>query len=87
MIIMKENKINVELIVPNVGKRYNIFIPVNKTIGEIIVILNKTINEMTECFPNNNKLAILNVTENIIYDYNIEVINTNIKNGSILALI
>ena len=84
---MKENKVNVELIVPHVGKRYNIFIPVNKTVGEVIVILNKTINEMTGCFPMNNKLSLLNVMESSIFDYNVEIINSGIKNGSILALI
>lgn len=84
---MKENKVNVELIVPSIGKRYNIFIPVNKTIGEVIIILNKTINEMTGYFPKNNKLFLLNVYENTIYEYNVEIINSGIKNGSVLALI
>ena len=84
---MKENKVNVELIVPSVGKRYNIFIPVNKTIGEVIVILNKAINEMTGCFPQNNTLSLLNVMESVFYDYNVEIINSGIKNGTILALV
>lgn len=84
---MKENKVNVELIVPSVGKRYNIFIPVNKTVGEVIVILNKTINEMTGCFPMNEKLSLLNVMESAFYDYNVEIINSGIKNGTILALV
>lgn len=84
---MKENKVNVELIVPSVGKRYNIFIPVNKTVGEVIVILNKTINEMTGCFPMNEKLSLLNVMESVFYDYNVEIINSGIKNGTILALV
>lgn len=84
---MKENKINVELIVPSIGKRYNIFIPVNKTIGEVIVILNKTINEMTGCFPMNNKLSLFGILENTIFDFNVEVIKSGIKNGSILVLI
>ena len=84
---MKENKVNIELIVPSVGERYNLFIPVNKTIGEVIAILNNTINELTGCFPISNKLSIFDVMENIIYDYNAEVIETKIKNGSVLALI
>lgn len=84
---MKENKVNVELIVPSIGKRYNIFIPVNKTIGEVIVILNKSINEMTGYFPVNNKLSIFNVMDSIFYEYDIEIINSGIENGSILALI
>lgn len=84
---MKENKVNVDLMVPNIGQRYNLFIPVNKTIGEIIVILNNAINEMTGCFPLNNNLALLDVNKGIIYDINEELINTQIKNGSVLALI
>ena len=84
---MKENKINVELIVPSIGKKFDLFIPTNKTIGEIIVILNNTINEITGCFPPNNKLAILNVLEVMIYDNRTELINAGIKNGAILALI
>lgn len=84
---MKGNKVNVDLIVPSIGKRYNMFVPVNKTVGEVIVILNNTINEMTGCFPKNNKLCLLNVMEGVIYHYNVEIINTDIKNGTILALI
>lgn len=84
---MKDNKVNVELIVPNIGERYNIFIPVNKTIGEVILILNKTINELNGNFPINNKLILLNVEESLIYKYETEVINSGIKNGTTLALI
>lgn len=84
---MKENKVNVELIVPSIGKKFNIFIPTNKTIGEIIVVLNKTINDLTNCFPEDNRLALLNVLDVTIYDSNTVLIDTGIKNGAILALI
>lgn len=84
---MKDNKVNVDLIVPSIGERYNLFIPVNKTVGEVIVILNNTINELTGCFPISNKLSLLDVMEIKLYDYNTELINTGIKNGSVLALI
>ena len=84
---MKDNKVNVDLIVPSIGERYNIFIPVNKTIGEVIVILNKTLNEMTDYFPIVNNLSLLDVLESKIYNINEEVKNAGIKNGTILALI
>ena len=84
---MKNNKVNIDLIVPSVGQKYNLFIPINKTIGEVIVILNKTINEMTGCFPINDSLSLLNVMDCIIYDYKAEIKDTDIKNGSVLALI
>ena len=84
---MKDNKVNVDLMVPSIGERYNIFIPVNKTIGEVIVILNKSINEMNSLFPIVDNLSLLDVIDNKIYDTSLEVINTGIKNGTILALI
>lgn len=84
---MKENKINVDLIVPSIGKKYNLFIPNNKLVGEIVYILNKSIHELTGYFPQNQNLVIYDVMENKIYDNNVEIINTEIKNGSILALI
>lgn len=82
-----DNKINVDLIVPSIGERYNIFIPVNKTIGEVIVILNNTINNMTGYFPVVNNLSILDVINNKIYESNVDVKSAGIKNGAILALI
>lgn len=82
-----DNKVNVDLIVPSIGERYNIFIPVNKTIGEVIVILNNTINNMTGYFPIVNNLSILDVVSNKIYESNVDVKSAGIKNGAILALI
>ena len=82
-----DNKINVLLIVPSIGERYNIFIPVNKTIGEVILILNNTINDMTGYFPIVNNLSIFDVINNKIYESNVDVKSAGIKNGAILALI
>lgn len=82
-----DNKINVLLIVPSIGERYNIFIPVNKTIGEVILILNNTINDITGYFPIVNNLSIFDVINNKIYESNIDVKSAGIKNGAILALL
>ena len=66
---MKENKVNINLIVPAVGKTYNLFVPVNKSIGEVIAILNNSINELTHSFPLSNKLSIFNVVNCKFYKY------------------
>ena len=84
---MKDNKINVDLIVPSLGVTYNLFIPVNKTVGELIVILNNTINDLTNCFPSNNNLVLFDINEGKVYNIDEEIIETNIKNSSVLALI
>jgi len=84
---MKDNKINVELLVPSIKEIYNISIPVNKTIGEVIVILNNTLKELNNSFPIANNLSLLNVIEYKIYDITVDVLSAGIKNGAILALI
>ncbi len=84
---MKDNKINVDIIVPAIGERYNVFIPVNKSVGEVILILNNSINELTGVFAVDNKLCLYDVLDNKIYNNNIEIIKSGMKNGTILALI
>ena len=84
---MKDNKIIVELIVPSIGEKYSIFIPVNKTVGEVIVILNNIVNDLDSSFPIKNNLSLLDVIDNKIYDITSIVKDSGIKNGTILALI
>ena len=84
---MKDNKINVDLIVPGVDEKYNVFIPVNKTIGEDVVILSNIINQLTFCFPYSNNLCLLDVYENKIYPFNVDVKSSGMKNGAVIALI
>ena len=45
-----KNKINVDIIVPSINETYNLFIPINKTVGEIIKLLN------TSCLSNINSI-------------------------------
>ena len=42
-----KNKVLVELIVPQIDEKYNVYIPINKKIGNVIVLLNKAISELT----------------------------------------
>ena len=84
---MKENKVNVDLIVPSLGERYNLFIPVNKSVGEVIQIINNCLNDISGYFPENNKLSLLYVVKNKFYDYELLIIDTDIENGSVLALL
>ena len=82
---MKENKINIELIVPSIGEKYSVFIPVNKTIGEVIVILNKLLNEINKystCSEFSPEAAViknyLDTVLNLPWN-NESILNTDIK--------
>lgn len=83
-----KNKINVDVLVPSINKIYNLFIPANKSVGEIIFLLNKSINELTEgTFPITNSLSLVDLNSGFVYDIELSVKNNRIQNGSRLALI
>ena len=85
---MNSNKILVNLIVPSLSKNYNVFIPVNKTITETILLLTQTINEITEgAFPLGNNYSLVNCETNEICNYDYSVSISNIPYGATLALI
>lgn len=85
---MNNNKILINLIVPTLNESYNIFIPINKTVAETIILLNQTIHDLTDGeFPISKNLSLINceTKEEYNYDYSIKV--CKIAYGSTLALI
>lgn len=83
-----KNKVLVKLLVPEVDIECDVFLPINKKIGNIINLLNESIEEMTNGelkLSNSNKLY--NSLTNERYQSDVLLINTNIRNGSILVLI
>jgi len=83
-----KNKINIDIFVPTLNETYNLFIPVNKSVGEIIKLINKAINEITEGeFPISNNLSLINMLNNNLYNLNYSVKDNKIENGSKLILI
>ncbi|MCI6847365.1 MAG: hypothetical protein MR835_00710 [Erysipelotrichaceae bacterium] len=83
-----KNKINVDIIVPSINETYNLFIPINKTVGEIIKLLNQSINELTNNdFPISNKLSLVNLNTGEIYNTSKIVKENHIEDGSRLVLI
>lgn len=83
-----KNKINVDIYVPSLAKTYNLFIPVNKTIGEIVQLINKALNDMTNGeFPIMNNLSLLNLNTCILYNFDYDVLSNKIENGSRLILL
>ena len=83
-----KNKINVDIVVPSLNRTFNLFIPVNKTVGEVIHLVNKAINELTEgIFPISNNLSLINLYTGDVYDINLLVKNNKILDGSKLVLL
>ncbi len=85
---MNNNKVIVDLIVPSIEEKYNVFIPVNKKTIEIIFLLNKAINDMTDGnFLIRDDLSLINATNGTIYDLDNTILENKILNGTKLILL
>ena len=83
-----KNKILVDIFVPTLNENFNLFIPVNKTVGEVIKLVNKAINELTDGdYPISNNLSLINLEDSTIYNLDFSVKDNKIANGSKLSLI
>lgn len=86
--IFINNKVFIKLLIPEIDKSYDVSLPVNKRIGNIINLLNATISEMSngELKPSKNNV-LYNVRTGEKYMPNTLLLNTNIRNGTILILL
>ena len=82
-----KNKVLICLIVPDIDKKYDVYIPINKKIGNIIALLGRAVQDLNPGeFTFNNKIQIYNQKSGIRYDLNQIVKNTDIRNGTGLVL-
>lgn len=81
-----KNKYNIQLIVPSLYKTFDLLIPVNKTIGETIYVLIKSLKELTNIDTLPNNLNLYNQYNGNVYQLNEFIYKTDIKNGSVLIL-
>ena len=82
------NKVCVDLIVPGIEERYNVLIPINKKTLEVMYLLNKAINEMTDgSFVMSEHLSLINADSGMVYDLDKNFLENNILNGAKLILL
>ncbi len=82
------NKVLVSLKVPELDKTFDVFLPVNKKIGNIIILINKMLNDISEgVYPIKNKFVLFNLDTEELYKPDILLVNTTIRNGTKLMLI
>lgn len=82
-----KNKVLVELIVPEIEESYNIYLPINKRMGNLVVLLTKAINDINFINFINGNCTIYNKETGDKYTDNLLVRETNIRNGTVLVLI
>ena len=85
---MNHNKILIELEIPLVEKKYDVFIPINKKIGTVKTLIETSLNELTDNeYSPREESNFYSKDTGLIYDVNQTVRNTDLKNGSRVILI
>ncbi len=83
-----DNKVLVNLSVPEAGKTYDVYLPVNRKIGNIIILLNKAVNELSNGeIEAQNDNGLYNADTGELYNADTLLINTDIRNGTKLILL
>lgn len=81
---MFDNKLLIDLYVLVLDKHFELFVPVDEKVGNIVKMLDKSLLSL---LSGNKKYALLNLYSGKIYKNNELVRNTDIQNGTKLILI
>ncbi len=72
---------------PIIDKKYELFVPVDRRIHDLISILRSSIPELSEEYYKEHEANIYNKSTGKMYNVNLVIKNTDIKMGSRLVLI
>ena len=72
---------------PIIDKKYELLVPIDRRIHELINLLRKNIPELSENYYKENNPNLYNKSTGEIYDMNLIIKNSNIKTGTRLVLI
>ena len=82
-----KNKVLIELIVPVLEERYDVYIPVNRKVGNVIELCSKVVSDLSGGYCTvTNDLNLYSGIDGTMYDIDEIVRKTNIRNGSKLIL-
>jgi len=85
---MNKNKILIELEIPLLEKKYDLFIPINKKIGTVKRLLENSLKELTDTdYEIREDTNLYSKDTGEIYDVNKTVRDTDLQNGSRVILI
>lgn len=81
------NKVLIKLFVPALERSYDIWIPINKKVKDVIKLMIKGINSLNKSnFQVEEKLYLYNKQTSERYQLNVKIIDTNIRNTTELIL-
>ena len=81
------NKILIQLIVPELEEKNDLFTLINRRVGTVMILLTQAINDFTNgIFSQNKKRVLYNHNTGVKYNLNQLIRETDIRNGTILVL-
>ena len=86
--MIMNNKVLVDVIVPLLEEKYQVYIPINKRISVVIKLIENALKEMTNgYYPVKDDSVIIDVESGNVYDINITVKESKMINGSKIILL
>lgn len=82
-----EYKVLIKLFVPEIDETYELYIPVNKFVGDIAVLLTSVVRDLSHVYPVRENALICNRLTGQIYPKDYLIRQTNIRNGTELVLL
>ena len=81
------NKVLTEIYIPSVDETYNIYLPLNKNIAEVLTLIGKSLCELKRIDNiNYNSFSLYNKESGLVYQPDKLVRETNIRNGTRLII-
>lgn len=82
-----EYKVLVTISVPSIEEKFEMYLPVNKYIGDINFILSKIFNDVSKVCPVKKNALLCSVDTGLSYNPQLLLRDTDIRNGSELIFI
>lgn len=83
-----KNKVLIQLEVPLIEKKYDLFIPINKKVGTIKKLIEEALVELSDdSYVISEDTNLYSKEDGAIYDVNKTVRDTDLKNGSRVILL
>lgn len=81
-----EYKVLIKLFVPEIEEEYEMYIPINKCVGEIAELLSKIVNDLSKVYPIKKNACLCNRHSGVIYEKYFMIRQTDIRNGTELVI-
>ncbi len=83
-----KNKVLVKLIVPEIDNEFDLFLPVNEILWKAKKMIIKVVNDLSFNALNvDANYVLLNKKDGKLYNNNVVIIDTDIRNGTELVLL